>query len=406
MVQPVRARPNGYDRALAMTKIPLAQTPLAVYLHWPYCARICPYCDFNVHLNRREGEADALIKAMRADLRAWRDCTGARALSSIHFGGGTPSLLRPAHLAALRSDIETLWPDRLSERAPEIAIEANPNDITPERLQRWAKSGINRLSVGVQSFDDEVLSRLGRDHDGAQAAAALRQAVRDIPSVSADLIFGVAGEPKDRLERDLDQLLALGVSHISAYQLTIEPGTAFAKAEDRGESRAHDADQSVESFDLIETRLRAAGFDHYEVSNYAKIGHRSQHNLAYWRGWDYVGVGPGAHGRLWEGDRRIATEAALRPQNYIEAVTRTGNGVTDRTALSGVEAAQEYVMMGLRINEGVSLTHLQALTGQPINVDPDLIEGGWLILTGDALRATDQGRRVLDTLTRTLLMAE
>jgi oxygen-independent coproporphyrinogen-3 oxidase len=374
--------------------------PLALYIHWPYCARICPYCDFNVHLDRRAGEADQLVQAIATDMAHWRAWTGPRTLGSIHFGGGTPSLLTQAQLTDLIEAARGLW----TVPEIEVAIEANPNDVTEARLDGWKAAGITRLSLGVQSFDDAVLRRLGRDHDGASARRAVEQAMRYIPSVSVDLIFGVAGEAPTRLSTDLDQLLADDVPHISTYQLTIEPNTAFARAEARGESRAVDDGQSADDFEAIRARLTKAGYRHYEVSNFAKPGSESQHNLAYWRGQDYVGVGPGAHGRLWTKDGRTATETQLRPADYIQHVMRTGSGLSETEVLSADAAAEEYVLMGLRIEEGISRTRLSALTDQPITLDPDLIAEGWLAQDGDRLFATAKGRLVLDALTRALLV--
>lgn len=377
-----------------------ATEPLAVYLHWPYCARICPYCDFNVHLDRRAGEADALVDAMVADLEHWRRWTGPRSVGSIHFGGGTPSLLSGNQLARLVRTVNWLW----DVDDAEIALEANPNDVTKDRLDAWQHGGLTRLSLGVQSFDDAVLKRLGRDHDGASAVRAVEQAVGHFPSVSADLIFGVVGEEAGRLEADLKTLLDLNVPHISTYQLTIEPGTAFAKAEARGDLKAVAEDDSAAGFEIIQATLGRHGYRHYEVSNFAKPGHESRHNLAYWRGQDYVGVGPGAHGRLWTGEGRVATETALRPTAYIEQVEKTGSGLTEQERLSSDEAAEEYVMMGLRIEEGLSLSRIEELRGAKLSIDPDLVEAGWLEIDGDRLRATRKGRMVLDALTRTLLL--
>ncbi|MEM9600594.1 MAG: radical SAM family heme chaperone HemW [Pseudomonadota bacterium] len=373
--------------------------PLAVYLHWPYCARICPYCDFNVHLDRRAEEADALVDAMVADLEHWSRWTGPRTIGSVHFGGGTPSLLRARQLERLLTAIDRFWGLGDGERA----LEANPNDVTPERLSDWRAAGLTRLSLGVQSFDDAVLSRLGRDHDGLSARQALDAAMAAMRSVSADLIFGVDGEPDQRLDRDLDTLLGTAVPHISTYQLTIEPGTAFARAEARGQRRAVGEDRSASDFDYIQTRLMAANYRHYEVSNFAQPGHGSAHNLAYWRGQDYVGVGPGAHGRLWTDGGRVATETMLRPADYIKAVSDLGTAMTQEE-LNPEAAAQEYVMMGLRIDEGLSLTHLSHIRGAPLSVAPDLIDAGWLRVEGDRLMATADGRMVLDALTRALLI--
>lgn len=374
--------------------------PLAVYLHWPYCAAICPYCDFNVHLDKRADEGDRLVAAMVADLAYWRDWTGARQVGSIHFGGGTPSLLSGPQLRMLIDAVRDLW----NADGAEIALEANPNDVTSARIDAWAEAGLTRLSLGVQSFDDAVLTRLGRDHDGASARDALALATDAFASVSADLIFGVAGERDGRLAYDLDSLLGLGVAHISTYQLTIEPGTAFARAEARGTRRAVGEDRSAEDFEAISARLLAAGYRHYEVSNFAKPGHESRHNLAYWRGQDYVGVGPGAHGRLWTDQGRIATETALRPADYIRAVGANGTAMTERDRLTPEDAAQEYVMMGLRIEDGLSLSRLADIRGESLVIEPALIDDGLLWVTGDRLMATSRGRMVLDGLTRALLL--
>lgn len=379
--------------------------PLAIYLHWPYCAAICPYCDFNVHLDKRAEEGDQLIAAMITDLAYWRDWTGDRHVGSIHFGGGTPSLLTGSQLKTLTEAVRVLWPSQ----GAEVALEANPNDVTPTRLQDWRDAGLSRLSLGVQSFDDAVLSRLGRDHDGASARAAVALAVAAFSSVSVDLIFGVAGERDGRIAGDLDTLLDLGVSHISTYQLTIEPGTAFARAEARGTRRAVGEDRSADEFEIIAHRLRAAGFTHYEVSNFARPGHESRHNLAYWRGHDYVGVGPGAHGRLWTettaGLARVATETALRPADYIAAVRADGTAISECERLSAEAAAEEYVMMGLRIDAGLSLSRLADIRGQVFPIEPALIKDGLLSIDGDHLRATPAGRMVLDALTRAILLS-
>lgn len=383
-----------------MARITASLEPLAVYLHWPYCARICPYCDFNVHLDKRADESDRLVAAMVADLAYWRDWTGPREISSIHFGGGTPSLLGRDQLMALINAVRSLW----GEGAAEVALEANPNDVTQAQVDSWVEAGLTRLSLGVQSFDDAVLKTLGRDHDGASARRSLKMAIGAFQSVSADLIFGVQGEAEDRLPRDLGAMLDLGVPHLSTYQLTIEPGTAFAKAEARGAQRAVGEDQSAQDFELIRQTLLAAGYRHYEVSNFAKPGQKSAHNLAYWRGRDYVGVGPGAHGRLWTDAGRVATETALRPADYIAAVGLKGTAITLRETLDPDGAAQEYMMMGLRIDDGLSLSRLSALRGEVLSIDPALIEDGLLRVEGDRLAATDQGRMVLDALTRALLL--
>jgi len=288
---------------------------LAIYIHWPYCARICPYCDFNVYKRRKD---DGLLPAILKDLTFWRDLSGPREISSIHFGGGTPSLMTPTQIGAVIEQVNHLWGMGDIERA----LEANPHEMNAQAWHGYRAAGLTRLSLGVQSFNDVALKFLGRDHDGKTAREALNLAMEIFPSVSADLIFGWAGQTPEQLKTDLENLLAAGVPHLSTYQLTVEEGTAFAKAEERGQNRAVSADISADFYDAIRLRLGVAGFDHYEVSNFAKPSHRSQHNLAYWRGTDYVGVGPGAHGRITRGGKRAATIAHLAPRTYAQSVLR------------------------------------------------------------------------------------
>lgn len=372
---------------------------IAVYIHWPYCARICPYCDFNVYKQRRD---DSLLAAMISDLTAWREMSGPRKLTSVHFGGGTPSLMPADDIAELISAAGALW-----ELSPdtEIAIEANPGDADKARWSAYRQAGINRLSLGVQSFDDQVLRALGRDHNGAQGKAALALALPIFASVSADIIFGHTGQTLEHLEAEFDELLGLAPPHISAYQLTIEAGTAFAAAQARGERRAVGTDQSASLYEAAAERLGAAGYDGYEVSNYAKPGHLSSHNLAYWQGLDYAGVGPGAHGRLTRGAVRTASVAAAKPQDYVNAVTATGTGIASNEVLTRGARAAEYVMMGLRITDGISCAHYAALSGEDFDADvlTSLIGMGLLAREGDRLYAKAAGRLVLNTVCAKLL---
>ena len=373
---------------------------LAVYIHWPYCARICPYCDFNVYKRRAD---DTLLPAILADLTAWREMTGAREISSIHFGGGTPSLMTPAQVGAVIEQVDKHW----GLGAVEIALEANPHEMNAEAWRGYRASGLNRMSLGVQSFNDDALLFLGRDHDGQTARAALDLALDLFPSVSADLIFGWAGQTLNMLDEDLDILLGAQVPHLSTYQLTIEEGTAFAKAEGRGQNRAVESDLSADMYDRVCDRLRADGFEHYEVSNFAKPGHQSQHNLAYWRGWDYVGVGPGAHGRVTDGGERIATIAHLTPGAYMRAVSDTSSGIDSREALTRSDWASEYLLMGLRIQDGISVSRYQALAGDALNEEElsHLVQDTLLSRNGDRISATSQGRLVLNAVTEKLLLA-
>ena len=372
---------------------------LAVYIHWPYCARICPYCDFNVYKQKRD---EALLGSILTDLKTWRARSGPREILSIHFGGGTPSLMSADDIRVVIKSFDDLW--GIGEGV-EIAIEANPGDADEARWHSYRAAGINRLSLGVQSFDDSVLKRLGRDHDGAGAQVALALAKDIFPSVSADMIFGHAGQTGVHLNDELTALLSFAPHHISAYQLTIEEGTAFAKAEARGEVRAVDGDASADLYEAVCARLGAAGYNAYEVSNHAKEGHRSKHNLAYWQGLDYVGVGPGAHGRLTVDGTRYATIAALRPRDYRVRVAETGWGVEMNEALSPEDRASEYLMMGLRIQEGISLETFGRFSGSPLSQTPikELEALGLVVCNDGRLSATPSGRLVLNTVSARLL---
>lgn len=376
--------------------------PLAVYIHWPYCARICPYCDFNVY---KQKDDSSLTKAIGDDLYGWMEWAGHRDVKSIHFGGGTPSLMTPHQIFTTLDVIDSqCWG---IPKNCEIAIEANPHDADAEKWKAYHAAGINRLSLGVQSFHDPALKLLGRDHDAAQAKAALELAVDIFPSVSLDIIFGWAGQTKDLLHADLDIALASGANHISAYQLTIEEGTAFAMAEARGDIKAVDSDKSADFYDLVRERLTTAGFEHYEVSNFAKPGHRSQHNLAYWQGHDYVGVGPGAHGRLTVEGTRYATIAEMRPQNYQDKIQSTGLGIAEKEALSPTAWAEEYLLMGLRIEEGISLERFEEIAGQALSnkTIQELVENTLLSQAVDRIKATSQGRLLLNSITEKLLVS-
>jgi len=374
--------------------------PLAVYIHWPYCARICPYCDFNVYKQKNDA---GLTPSILSDLKGWRDWSGAREVSSIHLGGGTPSLMSAEDITDVISKVSALW--GLTENC-EIAIEANPNDADAVKWKAYRAAGINRLSLGVQSFHDPALKLLGRDHNADEAQKALKLAVDIFPSVSLDIIFGWTGQTEELLQADLDIALASGAKHISTYQLTIEEGTAFAKAEARGGIKAVDSDKSADFYDLVRERLTDEGLEHYEVSNFAKPGHRSQHNLAYWQGRDYVGVGPGAHGRLTVQGTRYATVAEMRPTDYQDKVAATGLGFAEKEALSRTAWAEEYLLMGLRIEEGISLARFKEISGNDLpNMSiQDLCEAALIFREGDRLKATSQGRLLLNMVTKTLLL--
>ena len=377
------------------------KAPLAVYIHWPYCARICPYCDFNVYKSR--GQDDDLLQAILKDLEWWRTESGERDITSIHFGGGTPSLLSSQDIGQLIHKVDALWG---IESNTEIALESNPNDADEAKWKEYRSAGLTRLSLGIQTFNDGALKLLGRDHNANQALSALHASNGIFSSVSADLIFGWVDQTQADLAHDLDILLQTGTPHISTYQLTIEPDTAFAKTEARGQKRAVGEEESADFFEWVMQTLSAEDFEHYEVSNFAKKGHQSQHNLAYWRGYDYVGVGPGAHGRLTRNGIKSATISALTPAAYAQSVSEKAHGLEVQEILTPEQRAEEYVLMGLRINEGISLNEVKDISGQALaqsKIDP-LLNMGLLKQNGDRLIATQQGRMVLNAVTDALLL--
>jgi len=381
---------------------------IALYIHWPFCARICPYCDFNVYKNKphtpdKPGTENALVDAILADMKYWRNLSGPRKLVSVHFGGGTPSLLTAKNLARILEQAGQYWN---RDASTEIGLEANPKDINSHSLAGWLSAGIERLSLGVQSFDNSALKFLGRDHDGQVAERALAMATAIMPRVSADLIYGWAGQVLDELRADLQIALASGVTHISAYQLTIEPGTAFGKAGVRGISKAVNSEHSADLYELVIGQLSAAGFEQYEVSNFAKtLTTRSRHNLVYWRGGDYIGVGPGAHGRLTVDGVRTASIAALKPKDYMASIGELGHGSAQRETLSPQDWAEEYVLMGLRITGGISLSRYREISGQKLSPKTiaEFERVGLLQTSKDHLSATPKGRMVLDSLCNELL---
>ncbi|MEE9273475.1 MAG: radical SAM family heme chaperone HemW [Robiginitomaculum sp.] len=378
---------------------------IGLYIHWPYCTRICPYCDFNIYKNKPDMEQN-LISAILADMKYWRGQSGPRRLASIHFGGGTPSLMHPENVQIIIERAKNLW---ATDSDLEVGMEANPNDISKSILKAWRGAGVERVSIGVQSFSDKALNFLGRDHDKKQAKAALYEAAQIMPRVSADLIYGWVGQDIAIWDKDLRQTLGLGVGHISAYQLTIEARTAFAKAQARGEGRVVDTDTSADLYEHGLQVIKQCGFSQYEVSNYAKTKtDRSRHNLLYWQGEDYIGVGPGAHGRLTSNMRRKANICTKRPNDYREHVEKYGHGSHEIENLSRSDWAQEYVLMGLRINEGISLARYIEISGHALNPQAikHYVSTGLLAVKQGRLFATDHGRLVLDSLSHELLFLE
>ena len=375
---------------------------VALYVHWPYCARICPYCDFNVVRDRGRVEEQAgLVQAILADMEAQSLLVGPRRLASIFFGGGTPSLMPPEAVAAVIARAKALFPPAGDI---EITLEANPTDAEAGRYAALAEARINRLSMGVQSFDDAALTFLGRDHSAAEARRAVQTAGRAFPRLSIDLIYARPGQSVADWTAELATALDLGFEHVSPYQLTIEPTTAFGRAFARGALTPPDEDLAAALYEATQDVLETAGFEAYEVSNHARDeAARSSHNLHVWRGGDYLGLGPGAHGRLTLDGRRTATVAHRRIADYVAGVA-AGTPWAERETLDASGAAEERVLLGLRTVEGVPLTTLQALGLSDISGPlADLIADGFLKMGAGRVAATPTGRPVLDAVLRALL---
>lgn len=376
---------------------------LALYVHWPYCARICPYCDFNVVRDRGRGEEQAgLVEAILSDMEAQGRLAGPRRLASIFFGGGTPSLMDPEAVGRIIDQATSLF----APRGPiEITLEANPTDAEADRFEALAQAGINRLSMGVQALDDAALTFLGRNHSADEARRAVAVAGRVFSRLSIDLIYARPNQSVADWTAELSEALDMGFEHVSPYQLTIAEGTAFGRAVTRGAWSPPDDDLAAALYETTQDLLEAAGFDAYEVSNHARgIAARSAHNLHVWRGGDYLGLGPGAHGRLTLEGLRTATVAHRVIPAYVEGVA-AGTPWSERDTLSPSYAAEEKVLLGLRTVEGVSRATLAVLERTP-DAGPlaELIADGFLETVGDHIRATASGRPLLDAVIRALLV--
>lgn len=373
----------------------MSTAPFGVYLHWPYCARICPYCDFNVYKNRQIDEA-AWIKALTEDIDRWASRTNGRTLSSLYFGGGTPSLAPLSVIEAVINHCDQQWG---FTNDAEITLEANPTDAERARFSDLAQVGINRLSLGVQSLRDDALKFLGREHDAAAARRAIETANDIFLRTTFDLIYARPNQSLAAWDEELAEALALGSSHLSLYQLTIEPGTAFAKAVAAGRWQPATEDLCADMYDLAQARTIEANMPAYEISNHAQPGHASRHNMIYWTNADYIGIGPGAHGRITENDIRIATETPLKPTDYLVGAS------TMETPLSNEDALTERFSMGLRLVEGMPLAANDPYFQQAKRVEiiHQLCSDGLLSWDQKQLIATDNGRRLLNRLLYELL---
>ena len=372
---------------------------LAVYVHWPYCARICPYCDFNVVRDRGRSEEQAgLVAAILDDLTAQAALVGPRRLASVFLGGGTPSLMAPDQVAAALAHIRRLIP---APGPVEVTLEANPTDAEAAHFKALAEAGVNRLSLGVQSLDEASLKFLGRNHSAQEARRAIALAGAAFDRLSIDLIHALPGQTPEAWAAELREAVAMGFEHVSPYQLTIETTTAFGRAAARGDWIPADEEVGAALYETTQDVLSAAGFEAYEVSNHARgVAARSAHNIHVWRGGDYLGVGPGAHGRLTLDGQRTATVAHRRIAAYVEGV-RAGSPWAERDAMDAASAWEERILLGLRTVEGAPLAAFEAV-GAAAKV-AELAADGFLTVANGRVIATPQGRPILDAVLKALL---
>ena len=379
--------------------------PLGVYVHWPFCKSKCPYCDFNSHVRDSVEQVrwrDALLKELE---HAAREAPGRR-LETIFFGGGTPSLMAPETVAAVIARTKALW-DHAGEI--EITLEANPTSVEAGRFAALAEAGVNRVSLGVQALDAAALKFLGREHSADEAFEALDTARRHFARFSFDLIYARPGQTPEAWVGELEQALALAGEHLSLYQLTIERGTRFFTDHARGAFVLPGEEESAAMFEATQARLVTAGLPAYEISNHARPGAACRHNLIYWRYQDYVGIGPGAHGRFAEGSAKRATRRSSGPEAWLEAVERTGHGTAETSTVEGQDLVEEALMMGLRLADGIDRATFASVTG----VDPvealdagrlePLVRAGFLEIDATHLRATSSGRQRLNALLERLI---
>jgi len=376
-----------------------------LYAHWPFCLSKCPYCDFNSHVRAAVDHARWRAALLR-ELDYYAADTRGRRLTSIFFGGGTPSLMEAATVAAVIERAGEHWP---FARDIEITLEANPTSVEAGKFAAFRSAGVNRVSLGVQALNDADLKFLGRRHSAAEARAAIDIARRNFERYSFDLIYARPGQTEAAWNAELAEAVALAGDHLSVYQLTIEPETVFGAAYRRGELQIPEEDDAGALFELTQELLGAAGLPPYEISNHARPGGESRHNLTYWRYGDYVGIGPGAHGRLTIGGDKFATRQHRAPEAWLAAVETAGHATRQRDPVAAEDRLTELMMMGLRTVQGVPLSRVIAECGRPLEAvfDPArldrLIDGGFLVLDEAGLRATAAGRQRLNAVIGDLL---
>lgn len=369
-----------------------------LYIHWPYCSKICPYCDFNVYAAKSSQDTSALVDSIVADIRQHREFLSDHPpLNTVYFGGGTPSLISSSDIGKiLRSAGDSFG----IEKNAEITLEANPNDVDRSDIASWSSLGVNRLSVGLQSLDDRTLQFLGRDHTALAGVKAIEKAKSLFKKVSVDLIYALPDQSLRSWEKELTQALHLGTDHLSLYELTFERRTAFGKRLERGELTQPNEDLRADFYQLTNEITHNAGMSSYEISNYAKNeSARSKHNMVYWRGGDWIGVGPGAHGRITSGSSRYATENERKPANYVDSVKSRARQLVNLETLDSKDISNELLILGLRLKEGIEIDRLQR-AGHTLDQDTVryLIEEGLVKVKRDRIHLTNKGYLLADAI--------
>ncbi len=375
-----------------------AHADLALYIHWPFCKFKCPYCDFNSHVRDRVNHP-AWRDAYLSEMRFYREKTGPRLLKSVFFGGGTPSLMEPATVAGVIEEADKLWG---LPPGTEITLEANPTSVEAGKLRGFKAAGVNRVSLGVQALRDDALKKLGRQHSAAEALAAVRVAAEIFDRYSFDLIYARPDQSTADWKQELEEALNFAAGHMSLYQLTIEEGTAYHTLHQRGELKIPDENTAADMYELTQEITDRHGLPAYEISNHAKPGQESQHNLVYWRYGDYAGIGPGAHGRLTMDGDKFATRAHKAPEVWMERVGRDRHGSHPFESIDFFKRGQEMLMMGLRLREGVSLDDFAKETHTVVSQFLDtqrvqsLLNEGLIKVTEKSIKATPAGRQRLN----------
>jgi len=380
-----------------MSTMQLDRSPgFGVYVHWPFCAAKCPYCDFNSHVRHQPVDQERFARAFATELATMRERTGPREVTSIFLGGGTPSLMKPETVGAVLDAVAKNW---AVPAGIEVTLEANPSSVEAERFRGYRAAGVNRVSLGVQALNDTDLRFLGRLHTVSEALVAIDLARQIFPRLSFDLIYARPGQTPEAWEKELEQAIGYAVDHLSLYQLTIEQGTPFYALHKAKKFTLPDDDHAAELYEITQEVTAARGLPAYEISNHARPGAESRHNLTYWRYGEYVGVGPGAHGRFVENGHRVVTIAEKVPESWADLVEAQGHGVVDGEVLTRSEEADEFLLMGLRLAEGIDLARYEHYSGRSLSAArlATLQQEGLVASIGNSrLRATPAGMIVLD----------